>query len=139
VLGPLFDEGAPTLVATTDAAPEAAVRAWLAGGADVMVLDRAAHGGGVALDPLVHTLGKRDLQGVLVEGGATLAWSFVRDGLVDDVVVYVAPALVGGDTAPGALGGAGFSPIGTATTLTFDGVERLGPDIRLEGRVHRDR
>ena len=40
---------------------------------------------------LLQHLGKRDVQGVLVEGGATLAWSLVRDRLIDDAVLYVAP------------------------------------------------
>jgi diaminohydroxyphosphoribosylaminopyrimidine deaminase/5-amino-6-(5-phosphoribosylamino)uracil reductase len=136
--GPLFDGAAPTVIATSDAAPEGRVREWSAAGADVMVLDHAGDGG-VALEPLLHALGKRDVQGVLVEGGATLAWSFVRDGLVDDVIVYVAPTLVGGVGAPGALGGGGFAPIAAAVGLTFDRVEQVGPDVRLEGRVHRDR
>jgi diaminohydroxyphosphoribosylaminopyrimidine deaminase / 5-amino-6-(5-phosphoribosylamino)uracil reductase len=93
--GPLFEGGAPTLVATTAAAADGRIRGWAAAGADVLVLDHAAEGG-VALESLLHALGKRDVQGLLVEGGATLAWSFVRDGLVDDAVVYLAPFLVGG-------------------------------------------
>jgi diaminohydroxyphosphoribosylaminopyrimidine deaminase / 5-amino-6-(5-phosphoribosylamino)uracil reductase len=138
VSGPLFEGGAPTLVATTATAADARIRGWAAAGAEVMVLDQAAEGG-VALEPLMHALGKRDVQGLLVEGGATLAWSFVRDGLVDDAVVYLAPVLVGGAEAPGAVGGLGFTPIAAARTLTFDTVERFGRDVRLEGHVHRDR
>jgi diaminohydroxyphosphoribosylaminopyrimidine deaminase/5-amino-6-(5-phosphoribosylamino)uracil reductase len=53
--------------------------------------------------------------------------------------VYLAPVLVGGAEAPGAVGGLGFTPIAAARTLTFDTVERFGRDVRLEGHVHRDR
>ena len=56
--------------------------------------------GGVALRALLDHLGKRDVQGLLVEGGATLAWSFVRDDLVDRVVTYLAPKMLGGATSP---------------------------------------
>ena len=64
--------------------------AWGDAGAEVVVLDRDV-AGGVSLDALLAALGKRDVQGVLIEGGATLAWSLVRDGLVDKVVQYLAP------------------------------------------------
>ena len=55
------------------------------------MLERDA-AGGVSLAALMATLGKRDVQGVLVEGGPTLAWSFVREALVDKVVRYVRPS-----------------------------------------------
>jgi len=87
----------------------------------------------------MQTLGKRDVQGVLLEGGATLAWSFVREGLVDRVVVYVAPRLVGGTGAAGILGGAGIASMGDAIELDALEVARMGPDVRMEADVHRDR
>jgi diaminohydroxyphosphoribosylaminopyrimidine deaminase/5-amino-6-(5-phosphoribosylamino)uracil reductase len=136
--GRLFDRSAPTLVATTTAAAEDRIQAWSAAGADVLVLDRDA-AGGVSLASLFHALGKRDVQAVLVEGGATLAWSLVRDGLLDDVVLYLAPKLVGGATSPGMLAGEGFAPLARALDLTFTSAEPIGPDVRLEAHVHRDR
>jgi diaminohydroxyphosphoribosylaminopyrimidine deaminase / 5-amino-6-(5-phosphoribosylamino)uracil reductase len=136
--GQLFDGSAPTLIATSDLTPEGRIREWTAAGADVAVLDRD-DAGAVSLYALLHHLGKREVQGVLVEGGATLAWSLVRDRLIDDAVLYVAPILVGGDTAPGVIGGGGFAPITEALELTVDTVEWIGPDIRVEAHVHRDR
>jgi diaminohydroxyphosphoribosylaminopyrimidine deaminase/5-amino-6-(5-phosphoribosylamino)uracil reductase len=136
--GNLFDGSASTLVATSDLAPEEKIREWSNAGADVAVLDRDDVGA-VSVPALLHYLGKRDVQGVLVEGGATLAWSLVRDRLIDDVVLYVAPTLVGGAAAPGVIAGGGFAPIAAALELTFDTAERIGPDIRLEAHVHRDR
>jgi diaminohydroxyphosphoribosylaminopyrimidine deaminase/5-amino-6-(5-phosphoribosylamino)uracil reductase len=136
--GHLFDGSAPTLIATSDLTAEDRIRGWNAAGADVAVLERD-DAGAVSLPALLHHLGKRDVQGVLVEGGATLAWSLVRDRLIDDAVLYIAPILVGGATAPGAVGGDGFAPIADALELTFDAAERFGRDIRLEAHVHRDR
>ena len=73
--GHLFDGSAPTLVATTDLARRRRqLDAWADAGAEVLVLDRDV-AGGVSLAALLAALGKRDVQGVLVEGGATLAWS----------------------------------------------------------------
>jgi diaminohydroxyphosphoribosylaminopyrimidine deaminase / 5-amino-6-(5-phosphoribosylamino)uracil reductase len=104
----------------------------------VAILDRAASGG-VSLDALLDELGKRDVQGLLVEGGATLAWSFVRDGLLDRVVMYLAPKLIGGATAPGVLTGSGFAPIERALRLRFTSVGAVGPDLKVEADVQRDR
>src|SRR6185312_17557479 len=95
--------------------------------------------GGVAPAALLDELGKRDVQGVVLEGGATLAWSFLRDGAVDRIVQYVAPRIVGGAEAPGAVMGEGFAPIDAALDLSFVRADPVGPDIRVEADVHRDR
>lgn len=136
--GAIFDGSAPTLIATTDRAPESRVAEWAGAGADVAVLDHDV-AGGVSLDSLLDHLGKRDVQGVLVEGGATLAWSFVRDDVVDRVVLYLAPKLIGGAAAAGVIEGGGFSPVDHGRSLVFDDVRRIGPDLRVEAHVHRDR
>ncbi|MGZ6545704.1 MAG: bifunctional diaminohydroxyphosphoribosylaminopyrimidine deaminase/5-amino-6-(5-phosphoribosylamino)uracil reductase RibD, partial [Actinomycetota bacterium] len=134
----VFDQIAPLLIATTERAAASRVAAWWDVGADVEVFD-ADVTGGVSLPELMAHLGKRDVQGVLVEGGATLAWSLVRDGLVDRVIVYIAPKLVGGVDAPGMLGGEGSASIGRALDLSFHAIERIGEDLRVEADVHRDR
>jgi diaminohydroxyphosphoribosylaminopyrimidine deaminase / 5-amino-6-(5-phosphoribosylamino)uracil reductase len=87
----------------------------------------------------VRELGKRDVQGLLLEGGSTLAWSFVRDAVVDRLVHYVAPTVLGGVEAPGILGGEGFAPVDAGLGLTIVDVRRVGPDLRVEADVHRDR
>jgi len=133
----IFDDRAPTLVATT-AAGEASVTRTLAPGVDVMIC--AADGaGGVAPGALLEGLGKRDVQGVLLEGGATLAWSFLRDGAVDRIVQYLAPRVVGGAEAPSAVMGEGFAPIDASLDLSVVRVDRVGPDIRVEADVHGHR
>jgi diaminohydroxyphosphoribosylaminopyrimidine deaminase/5-amino-6-(5-phosphoribosylamino)uracil reductase len=133
-----FNDAAPTLVATTERAPEERVRAWQAAGAEVVALE-PDEGGGVSPAAVVRHLGKRDVQGALLEGGGTLAWSFVRDDVVDRIVSYVAPVLLGGAGAPGVLGGDGFRPVGNARPVTITGVDRVGPDLRVEADVHRNR
>jgi diaminohydroxyphosphoribosylaminopyrimidine deaminase/5-amino-6-(5-phosphoribosylamino)uracil reductase len=134
----IFESGAPSLVATTDRAGERRMRAWVDAGAEVVVLD-ADETGAVSLVGLLDVLGKRDVQGLLVEGGATLAWSAVRQGLIDRVVVYIAPLLVGGSEAPTALGGDGFVPIASAMRLGPLEVEMVGDDMRVVADVHGHR
>ena len=72
-------------------------------------------------------------------GGPTLAASAVLEGLVDKIVLYIAPKLVGGEEAPGILGGIGLAPIDTAIDVEIAAVDRMGSDIRVEAYVHRDR
>jgi len=116
-----------------------AVTAFLesASGAEVLVLE--TDGEGVALGSLFADLGKRDVQGVLLEGGPTLAWSAVEDRLVDRIVLYLAPKLIGGEAAATVLEGRGFAPIRQALPMRIRSVERIGEDLRVEADVHRDR
>ena len=132
-----FDTAAPTLVATTELAPPSRRQEWLDTGADVAVIDHDEHG--VSLAALIEVLGKRDIQGVLVEGGPTLAWSAVHDGVVDQIVLYLAPMLVGGSAAPGWLAGMGVPTLAKAPPVDIVSVERLGRDLKVVADVHRDR
>jgi diaminohydroxyphosphoribosylaminopyrimidine deaminase / 5-amino-6-(5-phosphoribosylamino)uracil reductase len=64
---------------------------------------------------------------VLLEGGPTVAGGFLRAGVVDRILAYVAPILLGGPVT--VLDDVGVSTIGKA--LRFDGVEQIGPDLLL--------
>jgi len=132
----IFSDDAPTLVATTQLAPVDRADAWRAARAEVVVYD--AVDGLVALAELWADLGKRSVQGVLLEGGPTLAWSAVGAGLVDKLVLYLAPKLVGGSGAPGVLEGGGVGGIADAIEMEIVDIERVGADVRVEAYVHRD-
>jgi diaminohydroxyphosphoribosylaminopyrimidine deaminase/5-amino-6-(5-phosphoribosylamino)uracil reductase len=133
----VFREPGTTVVTTTERAGSR-IDAWHDAGAEVVVFD-ADPNGAIAPAALVRELGKRDVQGALLEGGSTLAWSFLRAGVVDRIVQYLAPKIVGGSAAVGAVGGAGFAPIDDALEASFVSVEHVGPDLRVEADVHRDR
>jgi diaminohydroxyphosphoribosylaminopyrimidine deaminase/5-amino-6-(5-phosphoribosylamino)uracil reductase len=133
----VFDGEAPALVATTEMAPEERRRAWRERGAGVLVLEEGSSL--VPLGRLFGELGKRDVQHVLVEGGPTLAWELVERRLVDRVVLYLAPKLIGGREAPGVLEGDGVPRIREALPFDIEEVVRVGPDIKVVGRVHWDR
>ncbi len=134
----LSDGAAPTLIATTGGAAEDRRKAWRAAGAEVLVLGDAGDGR-VPLEDLFAELGKRDLQRVLLEGGPTLAWEAVRGGCVDEVVLFLAPILVGGRAAPSVLMGDGIRSIAEPHRLEIAAVERIGDDIKVVADVHRDR
>lgn len=135
--GDLFDGSAPTLVATTELAPDERRQEWGAAGAEVVVYEAEAER--VPLVALTEDLGKREVQGVLLEGGPTLAFAAVEEGLVDKVIVYLAPKLIGGTEAPTVLGGRGFAPIASAVPLRIRTFDLVGRDLRVEADVHGDR
>ena len=81
---------------------------------------------------LLASLHERGIRRVFVEGGPTLASAFVRAGLVDEYLVYLAPTLLGGDKL--ALGDLGVTGIGGQHRLRIDQLLRLGDDILLIAR-----
>jgi diaminohydroxyphosphoribosylaminopyrimidine deaminase / 5-amino-6-(5-phosphoribosylamino)uracil reductase len=81
------------------------------------------------------TLFARDRQHVWLEGGPTVAAAFVRAGLVDRVVAYMAPALLGSGVA--VLGDAGLATVDDAIRLEYTDVTHIGPDIRLIARPEK--
>ncbi len=69
------------------------------------------------------------MRAVLLEGGPTLAGAFLAAGLVDRVVGYVAPKLLG--AGPPALADAGVTTIADVIDLDITDVTRIGPDLRI--------
>jgi diaminohydroxyphosphoribosylaminopyrimidine deaminase/5-amino-6-(5-phosphoribosylamino)uracil reductase len=82
-------------------------------------------------DVLDH-LGGSGVLSLLVEGGPAVAHAFHAADLVDRYLVYVAPALLGGDDGRPVLAGAGAPTMAAAWRGRFTSVERLGADLRLE-------
>ena len=87
------------------------------------------------LSDLVEHLGAEGATQALVEGGPAVVASFVRAGLVDSFVVYVAPALFGGDDGAPMLSGPGAQSISDVLRGSITAVERLGPDVRIDVAV----
>lgn len=86
------------------------------------------------LDALCRFLGENGVVQVLVEGGAGVAGAFHRAGLVDLYVVYLAPALMGGDDAPGLFRGPGAPTMSELWRGDVVAVTPLGPDLRVDLR-----
>lgn len=84
------------------------------------------------LGAILDDLGRRGVLQLMVEGGATVAHAFHAAGLVDRYVIYVAPALFGGDDARGAFAGPGASTIDDLWRGRIVDVARVGDDLRLE-------
>jgi diaminohydroxyphosphoribosylaminopyrimidine deaminase/5-amino-6-(5-phosphoribosylamino)uracil reductase len=123
----------PVLVAATAAAPAERVAALRALGTEVLLL--AAAEDRVSLEALLNELCRRGMTNLLVEGGPTVFAAFFGQRLVDRVVVYLAPKLIGGEKAPGALGGEGAVKMADALGLDLRAWERVGEDLELQATV----
>ena len=123
----ILDEAAPTVVAVGADADAERVKALRSTSAEVIELPR--RDGRVDLRALLATLYEREALQILVEGGATLAGSFVRERLVDRVVGYYAPVLLG--AGPPVLADAGVPTLAAAVRLAPDEVRQIGSDVRL--------
>ncbi|WP_324617557.1 bifunctional diaminohydroxyphosphoribosylaminopyrimidine deaminase/5-amino-6-(5-phosphoribosylamino)uracil reductase RibD [Streptomyces xanthophaeus] len=123
----LLDGDIPTLVVTE---PGTALT-----GIDedkVLRLKTDAHGRFPPL-ALLEALHERGVRSVLVEGGPALASAFVRAGLTDRVVAYIAPLLLGSE-GMSATGELGVGSIDEGQRLRITAVERIGSDLRVELR-----
>jgi diaminohydroxyphosphoribosylaminopyrimidine deaminase/5-amino-6-(5-phosphoribosylamino)uracil reductase len=122
---------ARTLVATTMRASGA--RARLFSKRDVEVLMISVSQGRVSLPALFKQLGDRGLTSVLIEGGSTINAAALRAKLVNHVVLYVAPMLMGGQDAKAVIGARGPQRLAQALSLQNVTVRRLGKDLVVEG------
>jgi len=130
----LIGAGKPerALVAVTDAADPERLESLETRG--VTVLRCKSQQGQVDVSDLVSRLGALDVGGILLEGGGRLAWAFLEAGLVDRVVAFTAPMLLGGAAAPRAVGGAGLL-LPEAVRLEGIGVRPMGTDWMMEADV----
>jgi diaminohydroxyphosphoribosylaminopyrimidine deaminase / 5-amino-6-(5-phosphoribosylamino)uracil reductase len=100
------------------------------------VLDRAAQTLQLATrDPAeaLKALAEQEIHNVWLEGGPTVAAAFLGAGLVDEVIAYLAPALLGSGAA--AVGDLGIQTIDEALRLTPYEVTTIGPDIRIRAGI----
>ena len=84
----------------------------------------------VDLKELFSLLYERGIERIMVEGGATINWSLVRQGLVDEIYVFVGPMLIGGESAPTLLDGEGCRK--DFPSLRLAAVERLDEGVLLK-------
>ncbi len=91
----------------------------------------------VELPRLLKALGEREITNVLVEGGGILLGSLFDAGLVDRVVAFVTPIIIGGREAKTAVGGLGVGSVGDSIRLERVRVEKFGDDVMVSGYVRR--
>jgi len=125
----LFDGGDVLIAGAVDA--PARVAALQRRGAEVVILPD--DGGKVALPALMSELGRRGINEVLAESGFKLNGSLLREGCVDELILYLAPALVG-DSARGLFKLPALTSLAGKRRLAFHDVRQVGGDLRIIAR-----
>jgi diaminohydroxyphosphoribosylaminopyrimidine deaminase/5-amino-6-(5-phosphoribosylamino)uracil reductase len=121
---------APVLIITAPGHPPAAQAPFIAAGADIVTVPAHA-AGGLDLPSLLRALGRRGVTRVLAEGGAGLAAALLRQGLVDRLVWFHAPAVMGGDGHP-ALEGLRLAALSAMPRFRRTAQRALGDDMLSE-------
>ena len=116
-----------TIIAVSGSAPKSRIRRLEQAGADVLVAGRQK----VDVRLLLVRLCGLGIGSVLVEGGGTVNWEFVRRGLFDRVIVAVSPHILGGGSAASLADGAGFSRVSDSPAMRLASVRRLGDHVVL--------
>ncbi|MCS1350857.1 bifunctional diaminohydroxyphosphoribosylaminopyrimidine deaminase/5-amino-6-(5-phosphoribosylamino)uracil reductase RibD [Mechercharimyces sp. CAU 1602] len=89
----------------------------------------------VDLPKLMEHLGEHNILSVLVEGGGTLNGSLLMEDVIDRVVTFIAPKLVGGANSLSPIGGEGISNMDDAVTISNIRVQSLADDVMISGEV----
>lgn len=129
----LFKDSKGVIVATALPEDHPRARRLAARGAMLWSLPGGAEGR-VSVRRLLSRLVRQGVASLMVEGGAKTLWSFFRAGSVDRAAVFFAPRILGGDRAPGGVGGEGFTLEGAPTIVDVER-EELGKDWLVTGRV----
>ncbi len=98
----------------------------------VEILNGKSSKNGFHIKPLLKELANRGMNSILIEGGAELNASVVKAGVVDRVVAFISPVLIGGTQAPGFLGGQGVMKVNDAMNLKDIVVTKIGEDLMVE-------
>ncbi len=131
----LFREPGQTLLALGRAVSPEEKANFIRIGAELIELPAA--GELVDLPKLLKALGEREITSVLVEGGGILLGSLFDAGLVDKVVAFIAPIIIGGREAKMAVGGQGVDRVEDSIKLERVRVEKFGDDVMVSGYVRR--
>jgi diaminohydroxyphosphoribosylaminopyrimidine deaminase/5-amino-6-(5-phosphoribosylamino)uracil reductase len=127
----VFKEPGKTLVAVAKPFSDKSAENFKKTGAEVVEL--TAEDGVIDLKELLSVLGKREVTSVMVEGGSGLLGSLFDRGLVDKVLAFVSPMIIGGDEAKSAVGGKGARKMSDALHLKRIKMMGFGDDVLISG------
>lgn len=134
----LSDEvpGDTVIYTTADPAKSNQIARLQESGAEIISLP--AHHGRVDLIAALNDLGRRGINDILIEGGSSVLGSLFDQRLVDRVMVFIAPVVVGGEEAPAPVGGTGVGTMPDAWRLEDRRITQVGDDILVEGRIKQE-
>lgn len=122
---------AKTLLVTSASSPRERVEELRSHGVEVWSMEE--EGGKIPLRPLLKRLGGQQIMSLMIEGGSEINASALEEGIVDKVVLFLAPRLIGGSSAPSLVGGKGIPDLEESWSLKNISLEQVGDDIMIVG------
>lgn len=104
-------------------------------GMGISVIETPAAFKKVDLNYLMRSLGEAGIDSILLEGGSTLNFSCLKEKVVDKVMCFISPKIVGGEAAKTSVGGAGIELLSNAVKIKDMGFNTIGQDILVEGYI----
>lgn len=123
------DKLVKTIIAVAPDAPTDQVNALKSCGVEILVIPRDEYG--LNMRELFKTLGTLNITSILIEGGASINASVLSANLVDKVHWFIAPKIIGGTSAPSAIGGQGIADLSSAHLIEDINTELVGEDILI--------
>lgn len=125
-----------TIIATTEKASKEKIHKLKDLG--IIVIETKSKNEKVDLKDLMLKLGKQNIDSILLEGGSTLNYSALESGIVDKILVYIAPKIIGGIKSKTPVGGSGISNLKDAFKVRELSTSIIGKDILLQGYIEGD-
>ncbi len=132
----VFNQPGKTIVAV--AKPLSAKKTKAFGKVRAEIIELPAQNELIDLAELLKELGKREITSVLVEGGSMLLGHLFDQGLVDKVVTFISPVVIGGEKAKTAVGGKGVDRVAEALEIKQVKVDRIGDNLMVCGYLNKE-
>ncbi|WP_299227666.1 2,5-diamino-6-(ribosylamino)-4(3H)-pyrimidinone 5'-phosphate reductase [Sulfurihydrogenibium sp.] len=126
----ILKKDSPTIIVTTEKAPEERVKA-LSEKVEVIIAGKEE----VDLIKMMDILYNRGIRNLMVEGGSTLNWNLIKNGLVDEIRIIHMPFIVGGTDTPTLVGGEGFKSLEEVVKLKLRAHFMRGSHLITEWEV----
>jgi len=130
-----LNSGSQTIIACTEHAPSDKIEQLKQKGAEVIIT--TSKNNQVNLDDLMMKLGESGIDSVLLEGGSSLNFSALKEGIVDRVLAFIAPKIFGGQTAKTPVGGDGIGQVNEAFHLDEMNVVKFMDDILISAKIKK--
>jgi diaminohydroxyphosphoribosylaminopyrimidine deaminase/5-amino-6-(5-phosphoribosylamino)uracil reductase len=125
------DSPTKVIIAATESAPKDKIERL--GNKGVRILTLESKEGRIDLKSCLSKLGEIGMMSLMVEGGNQVNGSFLDERLIDKLLLFLSPRLIGDPEAPGIFGGRGVSKLQEAIPLKEMKARRIGEDVLLEG------
>ncbi len=131
----IFSSDSPgkVIIATTKLAPKDKMEALKKKGAEILIMD--SKDGKVNIKSLLRKLAEEGIAHILMEGGGKVLASAFEAGIVDKVLFFIAPKIIGGKLAPTSVEGSGIDNVNSAIRLKDVKFDRIGDDFLVEGYI----